>query len=132
MCYFKWNLELVSNTLWIIVDKILGKIKEIIRIKNFDDTKILIERDGKLPDDVTLKDAVRVRYKRCWVLSTIISRISISIKKLAGSVKSSVQVDKCWWKVPNSWKVTKNGKTLQKLAEDSKSRKKMLKRGKKW
>ena len=38
-----------------ILDKVLDKIKNIIGIEKFDDTKILIETDGKLPDDITIK-----------------------------------------------------------------------------
>ena len=36
----------------------LDKIKESIRIydKKYDDTKILIDTDDKLPDDITLKN----------------------------------------------------------------------------
>ena len=49
-----------------IIDKVLDKIKEIIRIEKFDDTKILIDTDDKLPDDITLNlirvDFLRVRF----------------------------------------------------------------------
>ena len=31
-----------------LLDKVLGKIKEIFGIENFDDTKILIDTDDKL------------------------------------------------------------------------------------
>ena len=41
-----------------ILNKVLDKVKMIIGIENFDDTKILIETDDKLPDDITLKNAV--------------------------------------------------------------------------
>ena len=41
-----------------ILNKVLEKVKMIIGIENFDDTKILIETDDKLPDDITLKNAV--------------------------------------------------------------------------
>ena len=44
----------------------------IIDIKKFDDTKILIETDGKLPDDVT------VIIKWSWILSIAILRRKIS------------------------------------------------------
>ena len=37
------------------VDKVLDKIKKIIGIEKFDDTKILINADEKLSDDITLK-----------------------------------------------------------------------------
>ena len=40
------------------LDKILAKIKKIIGIERFDDTKIWIEIDDKLPGDVTLKNVV--------------------------------------------------------------------------
>ena len=36
--------------------KVLGKIKETIDIQNFDDTKIFIDTDDKLPDYITLKN----------------------------------------------------------------------------
>ena len=39
-------------------DKVLDKIKEIICTKKFDDTKILIDRDDKLPDVITLKNVM--------------------------------------------------------------------------
>ena len=41
-----------------MLDKVLDKIKMIIGIKKFEDTKILIEADDKLLDDVTLKNVV--------------------------------------------------------------------------
>ena len=37
-----------------MLDKVLDKIKEIIGIKKFGDTKILIETDDKLPGDILL------------------------------------------------------------------------------
>ena len=39
-------------------DKVLDKIKEIIRIEKFVDTKIMAETDDKLPDDITLITAL--------------------------------------------------------------------------
>lgn len=36
-----------------VLDKILDKLKEIIGITNFCDTKSLTDTDGKLPDDNT-------------------------------------------------------------------------------
>ena len=41
-----------------MLDKLLDKIKEILGIEKFDETKILIDKDDKLPDDITLKNAV--------------------------------------------------------------------------
>ena len=41
-----------------ILDKPLDKIKETIGIEKFDDTKILIDTDDKLPDGITLKNIV--------------------------------------------------------------------------
>ena len=41
-----------------IVDKVLDKIKEIIGIEKFDDTRILIDTDDKLSDDITFKKVV--------------------------------------------------------------------------
>ena len=38
-----------------MLNKVLEKIKEIISIEKFDDTKILIHRNDKLPDGITLK-----------------------------------------------------------------------------
>lgn len=35
-----------------VLDKVLGKIKEIIGIEKFDGTKILISTDGKLLNDI--------------------------------------------------------------------------------
>ena len=37
-----------------MLDKVLDTIKEIIGIEKIDDTKILIDTDNKLPDDITL------------------------------------------------------------------------------
>ena len=39
-------------------DKVLDRIKEITGIGKFDDTKILIGTDDKLPDDVTLENVM--------------------------------------------------------------------------
>ena len=39
----------------ISVRQVLDKIKKITGVEKFDDTKILIETDGNLPDDITLK-----------------------------------------------------------------------------
>ena len=41
-----------------ILDEVLYKIKKIIGIKNFNDTKILIDKDYKLPLHITLKSDV--------------------------------------------------------------------------
>ena len=41
-----------------MLDKVLDKIKEVIDITKFSDPKILIEKDNKLPDDITIKNAV--------------------------------------------------------------------------
>ena len=38
--------------------KVLEKIKEIISIEKYDDTKILVDTDDKLLDDITLKNVV--------------------------------------------------------------------------
>ena len=38
-----------------VLDKVLGKIKETFGIENFGNTKILIDTEDKLPDDITLK-----------------------------------------------------------------------------
>ena len=48
---------------WLIVDdymlnKILGKIKDLISTEKSVDTKILIDTFNKLPDDITLKKVV--------------------------------------------------------------------------
>ena len=39
-------------------DKILDEIKDIIGIEKFDNTKILIETDDKLPFNITLKNVL--------------------------------------------------------------------------
>ena len=41
-----------------MVGRVLNKIKKIIDIEKFDDTKILIETDDKLSDDINLKKFV--------------------------------------------------------------------------
>ena len=38
-----------------MLDKVLDRIKEIIGIKKFDDAKILIDTNNKLPNYITLK-----------------------------------------------------------------------------
>ena len=38
-----------------ILDKVLDKVKKIPDVETFDDNKILIDTDEKLPDDITLK-----------------------------------------------------------------------------
>ena len=40
------------------LDKVLDNMQKIIGIEKLDDTNILIETDDKLPDDITLKNAV--------------------------------------------------------------------------
>ena len=40
--------------------KLLDNIKEMIGIGKFDDTKILIDMDDKLSDDITLKNVVKL------------------------------------------------------------------------
>ena len=46
-----------------ILDKVLGKIKEVISIEKFDDIKILIDMDDKLPDVITFKNVVIVMVR---------------------------------------------------------------------
>ena len=41
-----------------MLDKILDKIKEAIGIVNFDNAKILIDTNDKLPDYITLRNVV--------------------------------------------------------------------------
>ena len=43
-----------------MLDKVLKKyrIKEIIGVEKFDNTKILIDTDDELPDNITLKNVV--------------------------------------------------------------------------
>ena len=41
-----------------MLDLVLDKIKKIISIEKFDNTKILIDTDDKLLDDITLKNSV--------------------------------------------------------------------------
>ena len=43
-----------------MLNKVLEKIKEIISIEKFDDTKILIHRNDKLPDGITLKKVMKL------------------------------------------------------------------------
>ena len=46
-----------------MLDKVLNKIKNITDIEKFDDTKILIDTDDKLPDDITLKNVITLVLK---------------------------------------------------------------------
>ena len=50
-----------------MLDKVLDKMKEILGIKKFDFTEILIDTNDKLADEVTLinVDINYVRCKRC-------------------------------------------------------------------
>ena len=48
--YEKYGQLMVSDN---VLNKILDKMKEIIGITNFCDTKSLTDTDGKLPDDNT-------------------------------------------------------------------------------
>ena len=41
-----------------IIDKVLEKVEETIGIEKLDNTKILIDTDDKLPDDINLKNVV--------------------------------------------------------------------------
>ena len=41
-----------------VLDKVLDNIKEIIGIEKFDDTKILMNTDDKLTNDITFKNVV--------------------------------------------------------------------------
>ena len=41
-----------------LLDKVLDETKDIIGIEKFDDTKILIDTDDELPDNINLKNAV--------------------------------------------------------------------------
>ena len=41
-----------------MLGKVLDKIKKTIDIEKFDDTKILIDMDDKLPNNITLKNVV--------------------------------------------------------------------------
>ena len=41
-----------------LLDRVLDKIKKIIGIENFDDTKILIDTNDKLPNNITIKNVV--------------------------------------------------------------------------
>ena len=41
-----------------MLNKTLDETEKIIGIRKFDDTKILIDMDDKLPDDITFKNVV--------------------------------------------------------------------------
>ena len=45
-----------------MLDKVLGKIKETIGIVKFDNIKVVINTDDKLPDYITLKNVVILRW----------------------------------------------------------------------
>ena len=56
--------------------KVLNKTKETTDIKKFDNDKILIYKDDKLPDDITLKNVVKLmRCKKqiSWKYQDILS-----------------------------------------------------------
>lgn len=63
--YYSWTKQIWYNSFVgkfceyeNMLDKVLGKIKEIIGTEKFDDTKILVDTEDKLPDDITLKSVV--------------------------------------------------------------------------
>ena len=60
-----------------IADKVINKIKEIIGIEKFDDTKILVEMEEKLPDDIILK----------YVVILILDKVINKIKEIIGIEK---------------------------------------------
>ena len=53
-----------------MVDKVLDKVKEIIGIEKFDDTKILINADHKLSNDIS--------FKRVVILMTCVIKTAIN------------------------------------------------------
>ena len=75
---------------YIMIDKVLGNIKERIGIEKFDDTKILIDSDDELPDDIASKNVailisqhflkqyhLAIHHRRWQVFSTNIFRRKI-------------------------------------------------------
>ena len=44
-----------------MLNKVLNKTKEIINIQKFDDNKIFIDTDDKLPDHITLINVILMR-----------------------------------------------------------------------
>ena len=54
-----------------MINKALDKIIKIIGTKQFNDTKILIDTDDKLPDDITFKNAA--------ILMTCVIKMMINI-----------------------------------------------------
>ena len=52
----EWEKYMMLNDF--MLDEVLEKIRMIISTEKFDETKILIGADNKLPDDVTLKNVV--------------------------------------------------------------------------
>ena len=59
-CHLGGKIEEYDGKKYLIVNdsvsnEVLDKIRKIIGIGKFDNTKILIEKDDKLPNDVTLK-----------------------------------------------------------------------------
>ena len=43
-----------------MIDKVVDRIKETIGIEEFDNTKILVDKDENLPDDITFKNVVTI------------------------------------------------------------------------
>ena len=61
-----------------MLEKVLKKIKEIIRTEKFDDAKILIYTDDKLLDDTTLKNVVILMI--CGIIGmSIVRQINVVI-----------------------------------------------------
>ena len=52
----RWKKYLMADDN--ILNKVLDKIEKIVGIEKFDNTKILIERNDKLLDDITVKNVV--------------------------------------------------------------------------
>ena len=75
---FKNMKEKYLNLDGYMLEKVLEKIKEIIRTENLDDAKTLIYTDDKLLDDTTLKNVVILMI--CVIIGmSIVRQINVVI-----------------------------------------------------
>ena len=68
---------------------VLSKIKEIIGMEKFNNTKILIDRDNNLPDVITLKN---VEILMTYIINLQVLSTSILRRSIITSIKDQQQL----------------------------------------
>ena len=97
---------MVDDYVW---DKVLDRIRKIIDIEQFDNTKILIDGDDILPDDITLKNAIALMtsainedlkfHPQLFLEEAITCNGKIMLKKYSSLKKNSVIIILKNWKM---------------------------------